>query len=217
MNRTLLNTKTCLFALLLGISSSLRAQHDDFTTWTKFKVNHKIDSRFSVSGDVELRTKDDMNEWDRLGLTLGGTYRSCSFLNLGIGYETHFRHLSHSDWKLWHRYHVSAVASFRYQWLKVSLRERLQQTVGNGDSETCLRSRLKLAYTPAKRIVSPYFAIEIYQNLGAASFWKTERMRYYSGVEIALAKRWSLDVFYCYQYTSSQGKHIAGIEVGYTF
>lgn len=42
-------------------------------------------------------------------------------------------------------------------------------------------------------------------------------MRYRPGVEIALAKRWSLDAFYCYQYASSQGRHIAGIEVGYSF
>ena len=47
--------------LLLGVVSSVYAQDDDFTTWTKFKINHKIDSQFSVSGDVELRTKDDLN------------------------------------------------------------------------------------------------------------------------------------------------------------
>ena len=27
----------------------------------------------------------------------------------------------------------------------------------------------------------------------------------------------SLDAFYCYQYESSRGKHIAGVEVGYSF
>ncbi len=42
-------------------------------------------------------------------------------------------------------------------------------------------------------------------------------MRYRSGVEFDLAKRWSLDAFYCYQYEASRGKHIAGIEVVYSF
>lgn len=41
MNRILLNTKVWLFVLLVGTASSVRAQSDDFTTWTKFKVNHK--------------------------------------------------------------------------------------------------------------------------------------------------------------------------------
>lgn len=50
-----------------------------------------------------------------------------------------------------------------------------------------------------------------------APFWRADRMRYRPGVEIALAKRWALDVFYCYQYESPKGKHIAGVEIGYSF
>ena len=98
-----------------------------------------------------------------------------------------------------------------------SCKERFQQTFDRGDSETRLRSRLKLSYAPTKGIVSPYFSVEIYQSLDDTSFWRADRMRYRPGVEIALAKRWSLDAFYCYQYASSQGRHIAGIEVGYSF
>lgn len=217
MSRIILNTKIWLFVLLFGMSFPAWAQSDDFNTWTKFKVNHKIDSRFSVSGDLELRMKDDVSRLDRWGLTVGGSYRPCSFLNLGVGYETHLRNLGDSDWKLRHRYHISATANFRYQWLKVSLRERFQQTFDRGDSEIRLRSRLKLSYAPTKGIVSPYFSVEIYQSLDDTSFWRADRMRYRPGVEIALAKRWSLDAFYCYQYASAQGRHIAGIEVGYSF
>ncbi len=217
MSRIILNTKIWLFVLLFGMSFPAWAQSDDFTTWTKFKVNHKIDSRFSVSGDLELRMKDDVSRLDRWGLTVGGSYRPCSFLNLGVGYETHLRNLGDSEWKFSHRYHISATATFRYQWLKVSLRERFQQTYDRGDSETRLRSRLKLSYAPTKGIVSPYFSVEIYQSLDDTSFWRADRMRYRPGVEIALAKRWSLDAFYCYQYASSQGRHIVGIEVGYSF
>ena len=217
MSRIILNTKIWLFVLLFGMSFPAWAQSDDFNTWTKFKVNYKIDSRFSVSGDLELRMKDDVSRLDRWGLTVGGSYRPCSFLNLGVGYETHLRNLGDSDWKLRHRYHISATANFRYQWLKVSLRERFQQTFDRGESETRLRSRLKLGYAPQKGIVSPYFSIEIYQSLDDAPFWRTARLRYRPGIEIDLTKRWSLDAFYCYQYESSRGKHIAGVEVGYSF
>ena len=218
MSRIILNTKTwLLFVLLFGISFSAWAQSDDFNTWTKFKVNHKIDSRFSVSGDLELRMKDDVSKLDRWGLTVGGSYRPYSFLNLGVGYETHLRNLGDSDWKFRHRYHITATVSFRYQWLKVAVRERFQQTFDRGESETRLRSRLKLGYAPQKGIVSPYFSIEIYQSLDDAPFWRTARLRYRPGIEIDLTKRWSLDAFYCYQYESSRGKHIAGVEVGYSF
>ena len=67
MSRIILNTKIWLFVLLFGMSFPAWAQSDDFNTWTKFKVNHKIDSRFSVSGDLELRMKDDVSRLESLG------------------------------------------------------------------------------------------------------------------------------------------------------
>ena len=49
--------RVLLFVLLVvGTTSAMIAQDNDFTTWTKFKVNHKIDSRFAVSGNLELKT-----------------------------------------------------------------------------------------------------------------------------------------------------------------
>ena len=189
MSRIFAITKILLFVLLAGMTSTVSAQSDDFTTWTKFKVNYKIDPRFSLLSNLEFRTKDDVSRMDRLGLAIGGEYRAYSFLKLEAGYETHFRNLGDSEWKFRHRC----------------------------DSKARLRSRLKLAYAPEKGIVSPYFSIEIYQSLDDAPFWRADRMRYRPGVEIALAKRWALDVFYCYQYESPKGKHIAGVEIGYSF
>lgn len=209
--------KSFFLVWMLLASVIVYAQSDDFTTWTNFKVSHKIDSRFTVSGNLELRTEDDMHAIDRWGLSVGGDYRALSFLKFELGYETHLRNLGTTGWKFRHRYRIGATASFGYQWLKVSLRERFQQTFDRGNSETRLRSRLKLSCAPAKSIVSPYFSIELYQSLDDASFWRAARMRYRPGVEIDLAKRWSLDAFYCYQYESSIGKHIAGIEVAYSF
>ena len=195
--------RVLLFVLLVvGTTSAMIAQDNDFATWTKFKVNHKIDSRFAVSGDLELRTEDDMGAIDRWGISVGGDYRAFSFLKFEIGYETHYRNLGEIGWKFRHRYRIGATASFRYQWLKMSLRERFQQTFDRA---------------PQKGIVSPYFSIEIYQSLDDAPFWRTARLRYRPGIEIDLTKRWSLDAFYCYQYESSRGKHIAGVEVGYSF
>lgn len=203
----------CVFCAIATAS----AQSDDFTTWTLFKVNYKVDPRFSILSNIEFRTKDDVSRTDRWGFALGGEYRANSFLKFDAGYEIHQRNLGDSEWKPRHRYNLGATASFRYQWLKVSLRERFQQTFDRGDSETRLRSRLKLAYAPKKGIVSPYFSVEIYQSLDDASFWRADRMRYRPGVEVDLAEHWSLDAFYCYQHEDLKSKHIVGVEVGFSF
>lgn len=210
-----------LFVLLVCsvLTSLVRAQSDDFNTWTNFKVNHKIDSRFSVSGGVELRTEDNLNALDRWGVVVGGGYRACPFLDLSVGYETHYRNLGEEGWKFRHRYHLGATFNTRYHWLKVSLRERFQQTFDRGDTESVLRSRLKLAYAPSRGIVSPYFSLELYQSLDDdAPFWRAKRMRYRPGVELTVAKVWKLDIFYCYEHRRhGTGKNIAGVECTFSF
>ena len=54
MSRIFAITKILLFVLLAGMTSTVFAQSDDFTTWTKFKVNYKIDPRFSLLSNLEL-------------------------------------------------------------------------------------------------------------------------------------------------------------------
>ena len=78
MSRIFAITKILLFVLLAGMTSTVFAQSDDFTTWTKFKVNYKIDPRFSLLSNLEFRTKDDVSRMDRLGLAIGGEYRAYS-------------------------------------------------------------------------------------------------------------------------------------------
>ena len=70
---------------------------------------------------------------------------------------------------------------------------------------------------PKKELFHLISLLKFYQSLDDAPFWRTARLRYRPGIEIDLTKRWSLDAFYCYQYESSRGKHIAGVEVGYSF
>lgn len=218
MNKIVLKNRYIFLAFLLcGFTTVLRAQSDDFTTWTTMKVNYKLDPKFTLTGALELRTEDDVKAIDRWGLALSGSYDVLSFLKLEAGYETHYRNLGEFGWKFRHRYRLGATASYRWQWLNISLRERFQQTFDQGNVASRLRSRLKVGYKPSKGIVSPYFSIEIYQNLGDAPFWRADRMRYRPGIEIALAKAWSLDAFYCYQYEKGTGKNVIGLECGFTF
>ena len=174
-------------------------------------------SGLTVAGKFELRTKDSMKSFDRWGFAAEANYQIFSFLKAEAGYEIHHRDRGNEGWKFRHRYRVGATGSVKWQHFNFSLRERFQQTFSNGNVESRLRSRLKAGYSPQRGIVSPYFSIELYQAIGDAAFWNTARMRYRPGVEIDITDRWSLDVFYCYQYEPDKKKHIAGVECSFTF
>ena len=210
--------KYSLFLLLLCyMAPILYAQSDDFTTWTTMKVSHKFTSHFTMTGKMELRTKDSMKTMDRWGTSLSGSYQLFPFLKAEGGYELHHRDRGIEGWKYRHRYNLGVTGSVEWQRMKFSLRERFQQTFSDGNAENRLRSRLKVGYEPKKGIFLPYFSAELYQAIGGAAFFDVARMRYRPGVEIEISDKWSLDVFYCYQYEPDKSKHIVGIECSFAF
>lgn len=204
------------FCLLCNGVSFLHAQADDFRTWTGISAKHKFSKGLSLAGKLELRTKDSMKKMDRFGASLSGSYKLFPFLNADAGYELHYRTVN-EGWRFRHRYHLGVVGHLKWQQFKFSLRERFQQTLSEGEAENRLRSRLKVAFEPEKWRVSPYFSVELYQAIGDAAFFDVSRMRYRPGVEIGLSERWSLDVFYCYQYETEHKRHILGVECGFAF
>ena len=195
--------KYSLFLLLLCyMSPILYAQSDDFTTWTTMNVSHKFTSHFTM---------------DRWGASLSGSYRLLPFLKAEGGYELHYRNRGAEVWKFRYRYNLGVTGSVKWQRMKFSLRERFQQTFSDGNAENRLRSRLKVGYEPKKGIFLPYFSAELYQAIGGGAFFDVARMRYRPGVEIEISDKWSLDVFYCYQYEPDKSKHIVGIECSFAF
>ena len=57
--------------LLVFSLPSLQAQDSDFVTWNKMKARHDISSRVELYGDVEMRTRDALDEIDRWGFGVG--------------------------------------------------------------------------------------------------------------------------------------------------
>lgn len=216
VNKKIAKKESWIIFLLCCIFGELHAQ-DDFTTWTSLKIAHSPVSGLTVAGKLELRAKDSMKSLDRWGFAAETNYQVFSFLKAEAGYEIHHRDRGNEGWKFRHRYRIGATGSVKWQHFNFSLRERFQQTFSNGNVENRLRSRLKAGYSPQRGIVSPYFSIELYQAIGDAAFWDVARMRYRPGAEIDISDRWSLDVFYCYQYEPDQRKHIVGVECSFAF
>lgn len=209
--------RSYILLLLLTFATILSAQNEDIASWTSLNISHTIQPRIAVSGIVELRTKNDLGDIDRWAVSLGGSYAALPFLKLNVGYETQYRTLSAGGWGIRHRYYMGGVATVRYDKLKISLREHLQQTNAYGVIESHLRSRLKLAYASSRGILTPYFSIEVFQGICDTPFWQATRTRYRPGLKIAVTDNVSFDAFYCYQREAERAKNIAGLVCNLAF
>lgn len=209
------NTVLCMLLLMVCLFP-LQAQDSDFVTWNKMKVRHDVSSKVELSGDVEMRTRDALDEIDRWGFGLGTGVRLLPFLKAEAGYELHYRNRGEDGWKIRHRYYAGASGTLNAGRWTFSLRERLQHTfAGRGTDEFRLRSRLEAAYKI--NTWSPYVSVEQYHSLNKGELFHATRFRARGGVKAKLSSCWTADVFYCYQHEWDLDRHILGWELVYKF
>ena len=211
---------TLLLAALLSLGGwqALNGQEHDFCTWMKLGVEYEMRPKWTLSGDLEWRTKDHAGAHDRLGLSADLEYGAASFLKIGGGYEVHYRNRGEEDgWGFRHRYRLEGTLSARVGRLKLSLRERFQHTWDEMETELRLRSRLKAAYDIPRCKLEPYVSVEMYNGLAVGEKFDVTRMRYRGGVSFPLAKALEAEVFYCRQVEDVKGKHVLGVECVYKF
>ncbi len=204
-------------AMFLTASALLHAQDRDFITWTSAGFKYKVKQAFTLSGNLEWRTKDNLDKTDRWGVDVGGAYSVLPFLKVGTGYEAHYRYRGEAGWKFRHRYYADGTLSTRVWGLKVSLRERFQHTFGDGDGELHWRSRIKLSYGIPGCKIEPYASVEMYNGLNRGERFDVQRMRYRGGVVIPMSPDWEADIFYCRQWESKARKDIIGVACTYSF
>ena len=211
---------TLLLAALLSLGGwqALNGQEHDFCTWMKLGVEYEMRPKWTLSGDLEWRTKDHAGAHDRLGLSADLEYGAASFLKIGGGYEVHYRNRGEDGWKFRHRYHADGTLSAKWMRMKVDLRERFQHTWNKEEKEFRLRSRLKIAYDIRRCKMEPYASVEMYNGLGKHDNFDIMRMRYRVGMKTPLfSERWEADIFYCRQWEADGRKNIFGIDCAYKF
>lgn len=111
------------------------------------EVEKKLNSRLSLSLDGDIRTRNDLKTWDRLGLGIGAAYKVNKWLKADAGYKLldyNYRENVEnytsskgnakikwrpSYWGVKHRFYASLTGSYKLaNGLKFSLRERWQYT-----------------------------------------------------------------------------------------
>jgi long-subunit fatty acid transport protein len=132
-----------VLAILMG-SQRVHAQSDDFGAWYEIGVEKKLSRQWSIGGEAELRTRDNMKTTDRWSVGLSADYKLNKNLKVSGGYtllvDNNAEELdlksdgltpnkwTPSYWGVRHRFNVSLQGSVKWQRLSFSLRERWQYT-----------------------------------------------------------------------------------------
>lgn len=130
------------------------AQSDDFGTILSVEADKKINKKFSVGLEAEMRTRDDVKKVDRWSAGVQASYKVSSWLKASAGYTFLYDNnekASYYDdddevvtrdigiragdlkrsaqyWGVRHRFDVSLTGSYKFGKLDLSLRERWQYT-----------------------------------------------------------------------------------------
>ena len=86
VTRSLKSRLAAVLFLAFFAASAYAQGDDDFGIWSEVNVEKKIDSRWSVQGGAELRTRDNSSELSRWSLSADASYKMTSWLKLSAGY-----------------------------------------------------------------------------------------------------------------------------------
>ena len=139
-----------VFLGLFFVQQPCSAQSDDFGMWTSVELEKKVNKKFSLGLEAEMRTRDNSGEMDRWSFGLSGSYKLTKWLKAGAGYTLLYDNnekCSYYDdeddegepwygkvkrqaqyWGIRHRVYAGLQGSVDVGRFKLSLRERWQYT-----------------------------------------------------------------------------------------
>ncbi|MBR1883010.1 MAG: DUF2490 domain-containing protein [Muribaculaceae bacterium] len=236
------------FLLVWTWPASLLA--DDTGLIVSAGLEKKIDKKWSAEFEAEFRSRNDFRTADRVALGLSASYKVTRWLKADAGYQLlidnnhekltynldgNYNNWRPSYWGTRHRVYASLQASYKWNRVTFSLRERWRYTYRPETTTTrydfdneqwedtqvrskgrhMLRSRLKAEWNVPKCKLTPWASAELFNDMSLA------KTRWSLGGDYSLQKKHKFTLFYRYQHINGQdddgetGSHYVGL--GYAF
>lgn len=206
-----------LFAIALAMVAlyqQLKAQTPDTETWTSLGVSKKINKKWNIGAEAELRNGNFYGLIDRASLQLEANYNFNKYLKFSASYQAmEYYDFKYSDYQFRNRFSLGATGKFKISRFTVSLRERAQLTTkdesdrikasGKIDTykmnpEWMWRNRVKLDYNIRKSKFTPSFSVETFYQLNNPDGNQMDKLRYILSVEYKISKKKSIEVYGLY-------------------
>jgi len=202
-----LSSKLYIIILLLAClmpGQMIAQETKDCNAMLGAEVSKKINKSFEIAVSEEIRSKNFLQEVDRLSTGVGVAYNHPQLkdLKVGAGYEL----LSYFNQNLInenrHRFSAYVQYKYSYGYFDFSLRSRIQSTyrdesIGNYkvNPKNKLRNRLNVAYNIYGTPYTPYTSFELTNTVGLVDGDYFDRYRIRLGCEYRLNKQSSIDFF----------------------
>ena len=236
---------TLLFMMLMPLA--VMAQDNDFGMNYSAGITKKIDKKWSVGGELEMRTCNNTQTFSRFSGAVEGQYKFTKWLKASAEYKFLYdrRNEKLNEMSTYrpsyftprHRVSVSLTADATKGRFKFSLRERWQytyrpektterydfaeemweETVVRSKAHNVMRSRFQVEYDIAKCKFDPYVSVELFNSM------RLEKTRLTVEVEYKYKKQHVVNAFYRYENSNEANDeedanmHIIGLGYQYKF
>ena len=190
MKRILLITLVLSTSLLLITShfTYLKAQNQDFGSWTGIEINKKLSQRLSVSFTEELRLKENITQLNSFFSEAGVGYKFSQYLKVAANYRFNQKQRIDQSLGTRHRFNVDFAFQNKINAFVVSYRMRVQSQLNDYySSETGkvpnynLRHKFSLEWDLDNRI-SPLAAAELFYPINQMDN-KLQQVRLNAGIK----------------------------------
>lgn len=200
----------------------------DFEGWSSMEIRYRIDNRWMISAEEQLRLKSNISEVDKYFTQLGLRYRSPHRITLDGAYRWIRRNDTQGKiqgYESQSRYHFSAEYGHKAGRFSLAGRVRFQsleedESDTDEESEDHLRFRGRVRYNVPDWKLDPTFDAEVYRAVGQEGESRFDKVRFTLGTDWELWGESEMGVYYRIErelgVDSPATSHIIGLGITYT-
>ncbi|HRS54048.1 MAG TPA: DUF2490 domain-containing protein [Bacteroidales bacterium] len=192
-----------LLLLILFHITEIKAQDKDFQIWGSAGIEKKINKKFTIHLEQELRMTDNVRIPETIFTESGIVYKCTKWLKLSGNYRFILKRLNKTYIEK-HRFYIDLQLKHQTLIAEYSLRTRYQHSFSDlsNNIKTYLENYIRYKFTISHSLnhnTKPYLSIETFHNLNKTKWLNPHDIRGEIGANYKIAYNQNLNPYFLYQ------------------